>query len=179
MTDLPQWREDEPGVWKCDDPDEMTFALVAMMVYGFDVVGMDHWLGRLEDCPARDQILEWRRQAKAGSLVSGPHVTMKPLLELMLIRRYTIDREGFLLPLAKRADAAKKKPGDVGRVTRYLQDERRPDETPRQLWDRLRDSLNSWDDAPIYFDGDEMYDATTVPAKEISFAAFSKRLNRG
>jgi hypothetical protein len=117
MTDLPEWRQDAGGVWECDDPEERSFAIVAMFVYGFDVVAMDQWLGRLESCPARDEILEWRRQAKDVSLGSGPDAAMKPLLELMKIRRHTIDREGFLLPLAKTGDASLKRSKAGGEKT--------------------------------------------------------------
>jgi len=63
--------------------------------------------------------------------------------------------------------------GAVGEVTRYLRAERRPGETARDLWERLH-ALGSYDQQPIYFDGDEMVDYRTT--KTISFKAFEKRL---
>jgi hypothetical protein len=72
------------------------------------------------------------------------------------------------------ATFSKGKPqGATSQVTRYILAERRPGETARRLWERLK-ALGASDGQPIYFDGDEMIDART--SKTISFEAFEKRL---
>ena len=66
-----------------------------------------------------------------------------------------------------------KRKGDVGLVTRYLRDERRPGETARELWDRLA-ANEGFDRAPVYIDDDVM--RVDGADESITFEAFEKRL---
>lgn len=119
------------------DAPEIRFAWVAESM-GFDLRAFDDWLGELEPCPARDELLALRVEAKAAD-----RARLRPLLELMHARRFLIDREGFLLPLARKGDAFKpgKPEGAAGPIQRavstYLR--KHPKASAAEVWIALHD----------------------------------------
>jgi len=85
-----------------DDRDELSFR-IASMLCGFDLAAFDVWFAALRPCAARDELLELRRKARAAFLTTGTE-SAKPFLELMHVRRIFIQRDEFLLPLARKGE---------------------------------------------------------------------------
>lgn len=133
-ADLPTWRE-TPAGWTTDDPAELAFAHRAVIA-GVDLRRLDDWLRELEPCPARDELLALRLEAK-----SAARPAMRRALELMQTRRLWIEREGILLPLARHADAMLRQGrqkgsfGEMRKLVRtMLAGKRSASMTARELW---------------------------------------------
>lgn len=139
---LPTWRQTPDG-WTCDDPAELAFSIRAGL-RGFDVRAFDRWLRELEPCAARDALLTWRGHAKRGDAQ-----TMRLYLERMLERRFLIEREGFLLPLAAKgakfhAGKPKGAGGPMRKLVRAMLAKKGHGElTARKLWEACRDHPES------------------------------------
>lgn len=96
---LPQWVETRDGGLACGD----RTAVVAAWFFsfkGFDLPDFDRWLSALEPCGAKTELLERRSLAIQASKDSKRDAVLRHL-EWMMLRRQYLDREGFLLPLAR------------------------------------------------------------------------------
>jgi hypothetical protein len=132
-ADLPTWRHTPDG-WTTADRGELAFALRAVIA-GFDLRRFDDWLRDLEPCPARDELLALRAEAKGAD-----RARMRRTLELMQRTRLLIEREAHLLPLARHgAKFPKGKPkGAAGPmralIRAMLESKRCANLTARELW---------------------------------------------
>jgi len=113
MTTLPKWRrargtEADPTIrgFTCDDFDALRFG-VRCAFYGFDLPDFDGWLAKLDSCGARDELLARRALAHDAMRTNNADATRRHL-EWMLLRRSAIEREDFLVPLAKIGDDVRK-----------------------------------------------------------------------
>lgn len=96
---LPQWVETRGGGFSCGDRKSVVVGIL-FSLEGFDLPDFDGWLSALRPCGAKTQLLEWRALAIRAALDSK-HDEMRPYLVAMGFQRKFLDREGFLLPLAR------------------------------------------------------------------------------
>lgn len=133
LPPLPEWRH-VGGAWTCDDASEQAFAWRAA-IQGFDLPAFDAWLATLPPSPARDELLERRELARAADPNNGHQ---RIALDWLRLRRYTIEREGFLLPLAQHGAAMRGKPkgaaGPMRKLIRRMLAAKGDRLTARELW---------------------------------------------
>ena len=74
---------------------------------GFDIRGFDKWHSELGDCGARRELSERRELAKEAATKNNTDALLRHL-EWMLLRWKYIQREDYILPLARTGDKVNK-----------------------------------------------------------------------
>ena len=77
-------------------------------LHGFDLPKFDLWLGAMESCGAKEELLERRQWAWEAVRRDQPKDSLLRHLEWMLLRWRYIRREEYILPLARTGDRVKK-----------------------------------------------------------------------
>ena len=81
--------------WLYANPLEHSLVMKVALIWGFSLADFDTWLINLEPCPAKDEMVQFRETILVESTA-----TLKRTIELLKLRRNTIDRENYILPLA-------------------------------------------------------------------------------
>lgn len=96
---LPRWMQHSKYGYHHAGDGQMQFAFSAMR-HGLNVPEFDLWLSSLRDSVAKTELMQ-RRIAAFDACCRNDVPVMLRHLEFMKLRKYVIEREDFLLPLAK------------------------------------------------------------------------------
>lgn len=106
---------DKNSVWEYVDPEEHAVALKAQIAWAFNLGEFDTWLEGLEACEAKNELIERR-----NNLFSESKKVLKGSLEFLKIRRFEIEKENHLLPLALYGNTIKAKRAVGGKNSRLI-----------------------------------------------------------
>ena len=150
-------RTETPDGWEYKDPDEIRLVFDSVLFLGFDLPAFDTWLEELEDCVAKRDLIILRRGA-VKLMKKGAHDHIKDRLTILKLCRYTIERNDYVVPLARlgkdhktkqqaKAQKPRQKKSDSGekfsiRAIAGKLKQNHTGETARELWVRLYAVLN-------------------------------------
>ncbi|WP_162622690.1 hypothetical protein [Salinisphaera orenii] len=155
---LPLWEQCEHG-WcygSGQDARDYAFAIAALM-HGFNIPAFDTWLSKLEQSDAKRKLIE-RRELACDACINNRHEETLRHLEWLGSRRYFIETEDFLKPLARTGDATQKRRSHGGDKT--AQHKRQELSERNAEIRRLYDSMTER----------ETYDRTRVLAKRFNLS---------
>jgi len=140
---IPQWMRHSEYGYHHASPEAMGFATTCIF-RGFNLPEFDLWLSALRDCGAKIELLERRKNALAA-LWENNEDSLARHLEWMMLRRLIIERNDFMLPLAKSGKAVTdgRKLPKRREVQKWIDAEvaKKTAETAKKLWSRAPDWL--------------------------------------
>lgn len=165
-------RTETPDGWEYKDPAESSLVIKSLLFLGFDLPSFDTWLEELAECVAKRDLLILRRGA-----VKLAHDHLKDRLTILKLCRKTIERDDYVVPLARLGKTHKTKQQSKAQKPRQKKNDsgeqfsikaiagklkhNHPGETANDLWVRLNASLEGLGLAPEekndsyrYTDGD-------------------------
>ena len=117
LDGLPKWRKASRGVRTKDgivygytSGDHKTdLVRIRCALAGFDLVAFDEWLSTLEPGEVRAEVLAWRAHMIAvANRENGPALRLCLGLDRLTLTQWGIERERFLLPLARTGNKVRK-----------------------------------------------------------------------
>ena len=111
-------KEKDQEIWDYEDPNDQALAIKGA-IFQFNLVDFDTWLMKLETCAAKDQLIGRRQAAVDAKNIS----VLQRHLEFMSLQWSSIDREDFLLSLAKIGDTSQKNKTKAAEASKKIRQE--------------------------------------------------------
>lgn len=186
-------RTETPGGWEYKDPDEIALVFDSLLFLGFDLPSFDTWLEELEECVAKRDLIILRRGA-VKLMQKRAHDHIKDRLTVLKLCRYTIERNDYVVPLARlakdhktkqqaKAQNLRPKKNDsgehfsieaiAGKLKKHY-----PGETAKELWVRLFSSLDTLGCSPEKKNSGYRYTDGEGKERSIGLGAFSNYLTQ-
>lgn len=186
-------RTETPDGWAYKDPDEHSLVVKSVLFLGFNLPLFDTWLEELEECVAKRDLIILRRGA-VKLMQKGAHDHIQDRLTILKLCRYTIERNDYVVPLARlgkdhktrqqsKAQRPRQKKSDRGEPFSIKEiagnlKRNHPGENAAALWVRMKSELENLGLDPAEIDKSYRYTDGDGEMRSIGLGAFKNYISQ-